>query len=370
MKTYDVVIVGCGMIFNSAHLPSIENLHGRFRIVAVCDEREEAASFTAKRLQVPWFTDALKMINEVRADILINCTPNAFHKPLTIQALSKGMHVICEKPVAMSYADINEILEAADQAGRKFFPTQTGRFTNSNMTMKKWIQDGLLGNVYLVDLDIIRRRGIPTWGQFHIKEKNLAGAFADMCVHHVDALLDYLGNPKMKSARTRMFSPISKLKEDVQISTKESGAFGNGVYIPRTDFSIEDMSVEEFATGIICMENNITINFRCSWALNLPEQSTVKVAGDKGGVVLPSMELYKTIDGYQSVIKPKVYDNTSNQVSDWGHWVCYEKILDDLDGKEPYPVTREQMKETAAILQAVYLSAELDREVTADEIKS
>ena len=38
-----------------------------------------------------------------------------------------------------------------------------------------------------------------------------------------------------------MFSPISKLKEDVQISTKESGAFGNGVYVPRTDFNIEDM---------------------------------------------------------------------------------------------------------------------------------
>ncbi len=368
MKTYKVAVVGCGMIFNSAHLPAVENLKGRFQIVSVCDERAEAASFTAARLGVPWYTDLETMLREVDSDVLINCTPNAYHKPFTLTGLAMGRHVICEKPVALSYADIIEILDAADKAGKKFFPTQTGRFTNSNMTLKKWIEDGLLGDVYLIDLDIIRRRGIPTWGQFHIREKNLAGAFADMCVHHVDALVDYLGNPGLVSARTRMYSPISKLKEQVQISTKESGAFGNDLYVPRTDFSIEDMSVEEFATGIICLENNITVNFRCSWAINLPETSTTRVAGDKGGALLPAMQLYKTIGGYQSVIEPKVFDNTSNQVSDWGHWVCYEAILDDLDEKTPFPVTREQMKTTAAILEAVYKSAELDREVTAKEI--
>ena len=155
----------------------------------------------------------------------------------------------------------------------------------------------------------------------------------------------------------------------MQVSAKESGAFGNDVYLPRTDFDIADMSVEEFATGIICLENNITVNFRCSWSLNLPEKSVTKVAGDQGGVVSPDLEIYKTIGGYQSVITPKVFDNTSNAVSDWGHWVCYEKILDDLDGVAPYPVTREQMRLTAQILEAVYTSAELDREVTADEIK-
>ena len=368
MKTYKVALTGCGMILNSAHLPAMENLGGRFEIVAVCDERADAAEFTAKKLNVPFFTDTKTMLEEVESDILVNCTPNAQHKPLTILGLEMGRHVICEKPVALTLRDITEILAAADAAGKKFYPTQTGRFTNANMTLKKWIDDGLLGKVYFIDLDIVRRRGIPTWGQFHIKEKNLAGAFADICVHHVDALVEYLGEPKLISARTRMCSPISALKEDVQVSAKESGAFGNDVYLPRTDFDLADMSVEEFATGIICLENNITVNFRCSWSLNLPEGSVTKVAGDKGGVVSPDMEIYKTVGGYQSVITPKVFDNTSNAVSDWGHWVCYERILDDLDGKADYPVTRSQMRATAAILEAVYTSAEQDREITAAEI--
>lgn len=368
MKTYRASVVGCGMIFNSAHLPAIEDLHGRIEIVAVCDERADAAEFTAKKLNVPWFTDPAEMLRAVDSDILINCTPNGFHKPYTILGLESGRHVICEKPVALTYQDILEILAAADKAGKKFFPTQTGRFTNNNMTLKKWIEDGLLGEIYLVDLDVIRRRGVPTWGQFHLKEKNLAGAFADMCVHNVDALVEYLGNPKLLSARTRMYSPIAKLHEDVQISTKESGAFGDGVFLPRTDFNMDDMSVEEFATGMICFEGNLTVSFRCAWALNLPEKSETRVAGTLGGAVLPQLELYRTFGGYQSVISPKVFDNTSNRVSDWGHWVCYEKIMEDLDGIAPYPVTREQMKTTAAILEAVYRSAELDREVLAKEI--
>ena len=149
---------------------------------------------------------------------------------------------------------------------------------------------------------------------------------------------------------------------------KEVADIGNDVCLPRTDFDLADMSVEEFATGIICPENNITVNFRCSWSLNLPEGSVTKVAGDKGGVVSPDMEIYKTVGGYQSVITPKVFDNTSNAVSDWGHWVCFERILDDLDGKADDPVTRSQMRATAAIPEAVYTSAEQDREITAAEI--
>ena len=153
---------------------------------------------------------------------------------------------------------------------------------------------------------------------------------------------------------------ISVMKEAAPSATMSAS--------PRTDFDLADMSVEEFTTGIICLGNNITVNFRCSWSLNLPEGSVTKVAGDKGGVVSPDMEIYKTVGGYQSVITPKVFDNTSNAVSDWGHWVCYERILDDLDGKADDPVTHSQMRATAAIPEAVYTSAEQDREITAAEI--
>ena len=368
MKNYKVAIVGCGMIFNSAHLPSIENLHGRMEIVAVCDERSDAAEFTAKKIGVPFFTDPDEMLKNVDFDILVNCTPNAFHKPLTLWGLKNGKDVICEKPIALSLSDIDEILAVAKENNVRFYPTQTGRFTGSNQTLKKWIKDGVLGNVYFIDLDLVRRRGIPTWGQFHIREKNLAGAFADICVHHVDALLDYLGDPKFISARTRMSSPIVAQREDVLGNAKDSGAFGGDVYLPRKGFKVEDMDVEEFTTGILCFENNITVNFRCSWVLNLPERSVTRISGDKGGVELPSMTLYKPVGGFQSVIHPAVVDDTENAVSDWGHWECYKAILRDMDGEEAYPVTIQQMRETALVLEAVYASAAQDREITAEEL--
>ena len=366
MKTYRVSLVGTGMIMNGAHIPALTHLQGRMQVVAVCDERPEAAEFTAGKLKVPFFTDCGAMLDAVPSDILINCTPNAYHVPLTLLGLEKGRHVITEKPVSLKVADVTRILDACDRTGLQFFPTQTGRFTNNSLMAKKWIQDGELGDVYFVDMNIIRRRGIPQWGQFHIKEKNSGGAFADMGVHHVDAVLDFCGNPLLKSARATFYTKISTRNESVQMSNKESGAF-DGTFVPRA-FNMDEMSVEEFAVGTIHLERDITISFRVSWALNLPEESTFKLVGDAGGLVMPAMRLYKTIGGCMSEVAPKVFDNTSNMVPDWGHWVCYERILDALDGTAPYPVTREQMRNTAAILEAVYQSAQLDREVTAKEI--
>ena len=366
MKTYKVSLVGTGMIMNGAHIPALQHLNGRMEVVAVCDERIEAAKFTANKLGVPYFTDCTEMLDSIESDILINCTCNASHTPLALLGLEKRRHVITEKPVSLKVADVRKILETSDRTGKQFFPTQTGRFTNNSLMAKKWIQEGQLGDVYFIDLNIIRRRGIPQWGQFHIKEKNDGGAFADMGVHNVDAVLDFCGNPLLKSARATFYSRISKRNEEVQISNKESGAL-DGTFVPRS-FDMNDMSVEEFAVGTIHLERDITISFRVSWALNLPEEGTFKIVGDSGGLIMPSMHIYKTIGGCMSEVSPKVFDNTSNAVPDWGHWVCYERILDALDGRSPYPVTREQMLNTAAILEAVYKSAALDREVTAKEI--
>jgi predicted dehydrogenase len=354
------------MILNGAHIPAIQALGGRMRIVAVCDHRKEAAEFTAAKLGVPAYTDPETMLKSVPCDILVNCTPNADHTPLTLLGIEHGVHVITEKPVSLKYNDVVSILAAADAKGVRFYPTQTGRFTNPYLTAKRWIDEGQLGKVYLIDMQNIRTRGVPNWGEFHIKERNMGGAFADVAVHMVDAVLDFLGNPALISAQTSMVSFISHSGETVQQSIRESGAHA-GTFVPQP-FSMDDMNVEEFAVGMIRLAGDVTFSFRVAWALNLPKEDTLRIAGDKGGLVLPEMKLYKTYAGHQAEIAPKVFDNTSNAVPGWGHWVCYERILDDLDGKAPYPVTREEMLNTAAILEAVYRSAELGREVRAEEI--
>ena len=366
MKTYRVALVGMGMIMSGAHIPAIEHLGGRMQIVAVCDEREQAARFAAEKLGVPYYTDCEEMLSHCDADLLVNCTCNAYHKKYSLIGLRAGVNVVTEKPIALSYRDAQEILEAAKASDKKFFAGQTGRFTNSNLTAKRWIHEGLLGDVYFSDISVIRRRGIPQWGQFHMKAYNQGGAFADMACHNIDALLDFCGNPALQSARATFYTKVAKNGETVSISNKESGAY-DGTFIPRK-FSMNDMDVEEFAVGTISLKGGIVVSFRVAWAIDLPEESTFRIVGDHGGLVMPSMQLYKTVGQCQSEITPKIFDNTSNQVENWGHWVCYERILDDLDGRAPYPVTEDQILNTAAILEAVYTSAAFDREISASEI--
>lgn len=366
MKPYRVAIAGTGMIANGAHIPAMQALKDRFQVIAVSDERKEAAGFTARKLQVPAYTDTQAMLEEMRPDILVVTTPNATHKKYALMGLGQGAHVVVEKPVAMTYADAQEILTAAEKTGKCFFPAQTGRFTNESMVLRRWIKEGLLGHIYLMDMDLIRRRGVPQWGQFHMRAHNVGGAFADIAVHQIDTMLDACGNPALKSAWARFHTGLERDGEQVMVSDKEGGAY-DGTFVPRP-FDRSQIDVEEFAVGCIGLENGLTVSFRVSWAIDLPDRSEVRYVGSKGGISLPRMQLYKNVAGCQSVIEPKVFDNSLNAVQGWGHWECYAAIARALDGIEKYPVTKAQILNTAAILEAVYLSAKENREVRAGEI--
>ena len=120
-KKYRIAIIGCGMICNAAHMPSIMELKkkGLAEVVAVADIREQAARETAERWGIPaWYTDPQQMLDEVKPDWVSVCTPNVYHKQWSIAALRAGAHVMCEKPIALKYQDAKEMFEEADKAGK------------------------------------------------------------------------------------------------------------------------------------------------------------------------------------------------------------------------------------------------------------
>lgn len=118
MKQYKVAIIGNGMICNAAHIPAYKAMGDKVKIVAVADIREEAAKETAERHGIPkYYVDPYKMLEEEKPDIISVCTPNAYHKEYTLAGFRAGCHVVCEKPVAVTCADAEEMFNAAEKAG-------------------------------------------------------------------------------------------------------------------------------------------------------------------------------------------------------------------------------------------------------------
>ncbi|HYX84875.1 MAG TPA: Gfo/Idh/MocA family oxidoreductase [Gaiellales bacterium] len=114
-----VGVVGCGLVAQAAHLPTLDTLRDRFRIAALADPVEEVRTALAERYRVPAAVASADDILAVSGlDALVVCTPPAAHADAVCAALAAGLHVFCEKPLCITVADADRIVAARDTAGR------------------------------------------------------------------------------------------------------------------------------------------------------------------------------------------------------------------------------------------------------------
>lgn len=144
-------VVGCGHI-GKRHAEMVQR-HPETELVALCDTRpiEEtgAASFN-----VPYFNDMDTMLREVPGIEVVNvCTPNGLHAPMCLKALEARKHVVCEKPMALTKADCEAVLYKALQVHRMVFGVMQNRYSPPSQWIKSVVDQGLLGDIYLVQVN-------------------------------------------------------------------------------------------------------------------------------------------------------------------------------------------------------------------------
>lgn len=370
-KKIRTAVIGCGMIANSAHFPALHDLEkeGLVELCAVADIQESAAASTAKRHGVPvWYTDPQKMLDEIRPDFVAVCTPNVYHKQWTLAALRAGADVACEKPIAVTYADAKEMWDTARALGRRLFPCQCMRWRHYMMKAKELVSSGVLGDVYFSDVSFIRRIGIPTWGMFHMKEHNFGGPFCDLGVHLIDSLLWICGSPKVVSVSGSAVTKIANQGQDIHLSIAESGAYG-GTFDPRP-YDYREFNVEDFSTGFMRLDNGMSVNFKFSWAVNLPTTNLkLDICGDRGGLSVENGILYQNVGRFQGETAMKWFDNGAYKgVPFEQHRYMYRNILSTLAGEEEYLIKESQNLEVSKVIECFYRSAAEHREIRAEEL--
>ena len=259
-------IIGCGGIANNKHLPAIRKVD-RMEMVAFCDIIRERAEKVAAEYGAPGarvYTDYKELLAE-ELDVVYVCTPNRSHSFITVDALHSGKHVMCEKPMAESYADACRMVEAAKKNQRKLTVGYQNRFRDDSQAVHAAARAGDLGEIYYAKAHATRRKKVPTWGRFLSMEAQGGGPLIDIGTHAIDLALWFMDNYEIASVTAAAFKGLV------------DDPAGN-VWGPWDPAKFE---VEDSAFGFIRMKNGV----EASWALNIPDarEACVTVCGTKGG---------------------------------------------------------------------------------------
>ena len=140
-------------------------------------------------------------MDDPKVDFVTLAVPNELHKPLAIEAMAAGKHVITEKPVTLSSADLQEIFDASYQYDRLFTVHQNRRWDCDYLMMKEAYASGKLGRVFNVESRIQGSRGIP--GDWRGKKEHGGGMMLDWGVHLIDQMIGIVNDRKIDKVYCR-----------------------------------------------------------------------------------------------------------------------------------------------------------------------
>jgi predicted dehydrogenase len=272
-------LIGAGSNAERKHLNNYKSLPN-IELVSVCDVNIESAKRLAEKYHIPKvYSNYEDMLNSEDLDLVSVCTPNYLHAEISIYSLLKGVNVHCEKPLAINANEAKRIVEAKNKSRKKLMVGLNNRFTNEAIFLKKYIDEGFLGDIYKVNAGWIRRSGIPgrgTW--FTNKDMAGGGVMIDLGVHYLDLALFLMGMPEPSYIAGSTYHHF-----DQTTTRNRNGYKGN----PNGIFNVEDT-----ATGLVGLKNGATINFEFSWASNIENDKTfIEILGTKGGATLINGEL-------------------------------------------------------------------------------
>lgn len=330
MTQLKIGVIGCGSIAQHRHLLEYAaNAH--VEIVAVCDINEERAKKTAEKYGATAYTSYEELVKSGTVDAVSVCTPNYLHAPISIAALEAGLHVLCEKPMAISQKEAEDMIAAANASGKKLMIAHNQRFVASHQKARQLIESGEIGKIYSFRT-AFGHPGPEGWSAdgkeswFFQKEKAFIGAMGDLGVHKTDLLRYVLG-------------------EEIT----EVGAF-----IETSAKSFAD--VDDTAVCVLKTESGIIGTLAASWSYVGKEDNSTIIYGEKAILRLEDDPTYSLVAQYANgqVVKyelGKIQSNESGGQSS-SHVVDHfvECVVED---KQPLITGEEGMKSLAVILAAL-----------------
>jgi predicted dehydrogenase len=272
-----VGVIGVGWA-GLQHLAAYDALPGVETVAVAAVEdgpRAQAAARHGVERQFARWEDLLEVDG---LDAVSVAVPTFLHAPIAIAALERGLHVLCEKPIARTVAEADAMVQAARSAGRVLDVAFNKRQRGDVQKLGEVVAAGRLGTPYYVKGFWLRGRGIPTLGSWFTR-MDLAGGgpLLDIGVHVLDYALFVLGRPGITTVSASTYDHLGRAGFG---SDPASGKAGGS---EATVFDVEDL-----ATAFLRLDDGSTLLVEASWAAHRTglDAMGLTVFGTDGGAEL------------------------------------------------------------------------------------
>jgi predicted dehydrogenase len=350
MNKFKTVLIGCGRIAPS-HIGAFVKNSGSMALEAVCDPvidraKEKAALY---QKQIPGaalrqYTDYRRMLSEVQPDIVTIASESGKHCEIALDCLNAGVHVICEKPMALSAKDADKMIAAAKKNKRKLAVCFQNRFNAPVQRLRTALEAGRFGRILhgMVQIRWNRNEAYYAEAPWRGTWEQDGGTLMNQCTHGIDLLQWMMGDAVRVQAQTRRFMrPIEAEDFGAAIVEFKNGAVG-----------IIEGSADIFPTNL---------------------NETLSIFGEKGSVVIGGLAVNKietwrfadsnsTGDTEEQVLNPGEKDPPT--VYGFGHAALFMDFVQAVETDRDPLISGESGKKALEIILAIYKSQKTGKPVT------
>ena len=325
-------LIGCGRIAKNHVAAAVSN---RLDAVGLCDVIPENAQRYQDQLDCPIYTDYRQMLAAERPDFVAIATESGKHAAIALDCIRAGVNVLIEKPVALSMADAQAIIDAARTAHVTVGVCHQNRFNKAVQKLRRAFEEGRFGRVYNISAVIRWNREEAYYRQAAWRGtwEQDGGCLMNQCIHNIDLLRWFGGEAASVFGVTNNFSHP---------------------YIQGEDFGTAIVRFTSGAAGTL--EGTVNVYPR-----NLEE--TLTVFGERGTVKLGGHSVntileWSFADGKDSLADvQREFTENPPDIYGFGHTPLYADFVAAIaEKRQPY-VTAEDGKNALEMVLAIYRSS-------------
>jgi len=359
-------VIGAGNIVKR-HAQAFRSLPALAKLVAVADVDPKRAREAKERFEFEHaYENYAELLGREDVHAVSICTPAGLHTRMVLDAIAAGKHVLCEKPLATTLADTDDIIAAADQ-----HPDQTVcgvfqlRADPTHRRMRWLIGEGHLGRVLLARLCVRVRKqssyfagggGRGTW------KVDGGGVVMNQAIHQLDALLTFLGEPvEVSATMDTLVHPIETEDTLTGWVRFESGARATiecTSCAKKKEFSIDVLGEN---AGMRVAGDPDSHHF--DWRIDAMGSAARKALQSTGYRQVPEPRDPKSAVMTIQKLMAKLRWREWNPPVHWGHTPFVQEFLQAASAKQPGPVPPREARRTIALATALYESARTGRSV-------